>query len=260
MFLLKKIVSRLVFPLPVCLELLCVGIILLWFTRRQKAGKTLVSIGLALLLFLSNGAFSRSLLTPLEHRYPSLNIGPEPNSRNALPAVEYIVVLCGGFTSDPQIPITSQLDDSTIARILEGVILYRELAGAKLILSGGRVYDPVPAAEVMSKVAQRLGVRPQDIILESQSKDTHEEALLIAPVVGTHPFILVTSAWHMPRAMALFKKAGTSPIAAPTDYFTGRSRQFNPESFYPSPDGLRVATRATYEYLGLAWEKLRGQI
>ncbi|MGD1103403.1 MAG: envelope biogenesis factor ElyC, partial [Terriglobia bacterium] len=72
MFLLKKIVSRFLFPLPLSLEFLFVGLFLLWFTRRQRAGKALVTCGALLLVGLSNIFTSNALLRPLEQRYPPL--------------------------------------------------------------------------------------------------------------------------------------------------------------------------------------------
>ncbi len=72
MFLMKKIVSRFLFPVPLSLEFLMVGLFLLWFTRRQRAGKVLVTCGAMLLVGLSNTFISNALLRPLERRYPPL--------------------------------------------------------------------------------------------------------------------------------------------------------------------------------------------
>jgi len=72
MFLFKKIVAPLFFPLSVCLEIFLVGILLLWFTRRQKTGKIIVTIGVATLVVISYGIASEILLRPLEYKYPPL--------------------------------------------------------------------------------------------------------------------------------------------------------------------------------------------
>jgi uncharacterized SAM-binding protein YcdF (DUF218 family) len=98
------------------------------------------------------------------------------------------------------------------------------------------------------------------VILESLSKDTKDEARLIKNIVGNDRFVLVTSASHMPRSMALFKKLGMQPIPAPTDYWVKERQGISPAMFFPSSNGLRKAERAFYEYLGLAWANLRGQI
>ncbi|NIA11024.1 MAG: hypothetical protein GWP10_15165 [Nitrospiraceae bacterium] len=100
----------------------------------------------------------------------------------------------------------------------------------------------------------------KDILLESASKDTKDEAHLIKDIVGNDGFILVTSASHMPRSMALFEKHGMRPIPAPTEYLVKESRKIDPSIFFPSAEGLRKTERAFHEYLGLGWTWLMGQI
>ncbi len=258
MFLFKKIVSHLFLPVSLCTEILVVGTILLWFTRKQKAGKTIVSIGVVMLLLLSNSMISHRLLKPLEDQYPPFVSRPENTGTTTL--VKFIVVLGGGHSSNPRLPITSQLGEESMVRLSEGIRLYNEWPGRKLILSGGTWLDPVPEAEVMTKAAQALGVRQQDIVLESQSRDTEDEARLVEPIVGTAPFILVTSSLHMPRSMGLFKKLGMNPMAAPTDFLAREGVKIGPDDVYPNPRALLGSEKAVYEYLGLAWEKLRGKI
>jgi len=72
----------------------------------------------------------------------------------------------------------------------------------------------------MGQHAQDLGVGRQDMILKTQSRDTDDEAGLVAPIVGEQSFILVTETSHMPRAMTLFRKHGTHPVADPVDFRT----------------------------------------
>ena len=252
---LVKIVSRLLFPVPVICEVLALGLILLWFTRRQKAGKVLVTAGTVMLLLLGNSRVSAVLLSSLEQRYhplalPSLAAATGPIKET------YIVVLGSGYSPGPRIDLDSHLSEDGLARLMEGVRLCRTLAGCKLILSGG----PPAAAQTMGKIALSLGVRPQDIILEEHSRNTEQEARFIKPAVGATPFLLVTSASHMPRAMALFRKLGMQPTAAPTDYLASRGGAVVPDEIYPGFYGLYEAERTVYEYLGITWEKLLGQI
>src|SRR5208283_4125778 len=86
MFIMKKIVSRLLFPVPLSLEFLLVGLFLLWFTRRQRAGKAMVTCGALLFLGLSNIFSSSALLRPLEHHYSPLVV----QSVEGAPAVCFI--------------------------------------------------------------------------------------------------------------------------------------------------------------------------
>jgi len=253
MFLFKKIVAPLFFPVPLCLEILLLGLFLLWFTKKQKAGKIIVSIGVGLIIIFGYGTFQDILLRSLEAKYPSLMDLQEVDE------VKWVVVLGGGHTSDPNLPVTDQISKTSLMRLVEGIRIHKKLPGSKLVLSGGRGFDPVPNAEVMAGVAAILGINDSDIVLELDSKDTKDEAVLVKKIVADEKFILVTSASHMLRSMSLFEKQGMHPIAAPVEHsFKGR-QMISPGSFFPSSSKIGNAERLFYEYLGLAWAKLRGQ-
>ena len=252
--LLVKIVSRLLFPVPVICGVLALGLILLWFTRRQKAGKVLVTIATVLLLLLGNSRVSAVFLRTLEQRYHPIELSSLPAAAEG--SGTYIVVLGSGYSPDPGIDLDSRLSEDGMVRLVEGVRLCRKLAGCKLILSGG----PPAMAQTMGKIALSLGIPQQEIILEEHSLNTEQEARFIKPTVGTTPFVLVTSASHMPRAMDLFRSLGMRPIAAPTDYLAKPSYRLVPDDIYPGYYGLYEITRTVYEYLGIEWEKLLGQI
>jgi uncharacterized SAM-binding protein YcdF (DUF218 family) len=252
MFILKKIISRFLFPLPLCLEILLVGLYLLWFTRKQRAGKALVSLGTLLLTGLSYFFTANVLLRPLERRFPSFAV--TSHATVPIPAPHLIVVLGGGANSDPEVPITSRLSPDLMVRLAEGLRLHREIPGSKLVMSGD-----AEMVERMAEVAQALGVDRQDVLLAGGSRDSEEETHHIAPLVGQAPFILVTSAAHMPRAMGLFRKLGMAPLAAPTHYLAPQQR-LEPDDFFPSANELFKSRTAIYEYLGLAWAELRNKI
>ena len=93
----------------------------------------------------------------------------------------------------------------------------------------------MPEAEVMARIAVLLGVKPQDIRLETDSRDTADEAEIIAKMIGREKFILVTSAAHMPRSMALFRKRGLQPIPAPADFLVREAQGPDPGRFFPAP-------------------------
>lgn len=261
MFLMKKIVSLFLNPVALTLEVLIVGLFLLWATRKQRLGKIVVTLGAIFLLLLSLPFFSGKLLTPLEGRYPAL-LHPEPSAQQegAGAGPQWIVVLGGGHTSDPRLPVTSQISPAALGRIIEGVRLYNAIPGSKLLLSGGAVFDPIPEADVMGKIATHLGVKPQDITLERKARDTAEEAAIIAGMVFREKVILVTSAAHMPRSVALFKKQGLQVVPAPADYRVKEAQGSHPERFFPNAEPLVQAETAWHEYLGLAWAWLTGLI
>ena len=254
MFLLKKIVSPLFSPLPFCIEILLLGLIVLLFTRKQRTGKVVVSLGVVLLATLSYDAVPNALLRPLEHKYdPPRNIGEISDAK-------WVVVLGGGHISDSRVPVTSQISGTSLVRLVEGIRLHKMLPGSKLILSGGGGFDPVPNAKIMADVAMAIGVDRKDLILESVSRDTKDEARLIQKIVGGDRFVLVTSAFHMPRSVPLFEKLGMKPISAPTGHQVKERQRMSPGMFFPRTDNLRKAETAFHEYLGSIWAKIRGQI
>ncbi|MHC4321194.1 MAG: YdcF family protein, partial [Planctomycetota bacterium] len=157
-------------------------------------------------------------------------------------------------------PPISQIGKSSLVRLIEGIRIYRKYPGAKLLLSGGAVFDPVSEAEMMARVAREIGVPERDIILESKSKDTRDEALFIKPIVGNEPFVLVTSASHIPRSMNLFKKLGMNPIPSPIGHSVKDEQELSLSSFFPSTGNIRKAELAIHEYIGTIWSKFRGQM
>ena len=213
------------------------GLLLLLFTRKQKAGKILLSIGVILFTLLSYPALSNTFLRRLEYQYPPLitTAASDFVPDEVVPQVRWIVVLGGGHISDPKIPVTSQLSGASLVRLIEAIRLHNQIPGSKLILSEGKVFDSVPGAETMAEAAKALGVKQEDLILESESKDTIDEARIIKSIVGNDKFILVTSASHMPRSMGMFKKLGMQPIPAPTGYIMKENRVLVPVTFFPVP-------------------------
>jgi uncharacterized SAM-binding protein YcdF (DUF218 family) len=268
LFVLKKAVSRLLFPLPLSILLLLAGLALGWRNRHPRWTRTLLIAGLALLVLFSTSAFSDLLLRPLESRYPAL--GPEELSAIDWETVNTIVVFTGCAVGFEDEPITRQVGGAPLARLVEGVRLYHECPGCRLILSGGLGCDPDAPAEAMTNYrwATTFGVAPQDITLERTSLDTADQARILATLLvgdrGQEPFIVVTSASHMPRTMALLEAEGLiRAIPAPTDHATGLyslfSREaFGAESLYPNAQALWNSERAVYEYLGLFWIWLGG--
>ena len=261
MFVVKKIVALFLYPVGLCLVILVLGLFCLWATRRQRLGKVLVTLGAVILLLFSTSLISLELLVPLEQCYPAL-LHPETVSWGPKDSTspKWIVVLGGGHVSDPRLPANSQISAAALGRVVEGVRLHKAVPGSMLLLSGGAVFDPVQEAEVMAQVAVLLGVTPQDIMLESDSRDTTEQAAIIAKMIGREKFILVTSAAHMPRSIALFRRSGLQPIPAPADFRAPKTGLSSPYSFFPGVGSLGQTQSALHEYLGLAWAWLRGAI
>lgn len=250
LFALKKYIGGLLLPLPLLLLIIACGLILLFFTQQQKAGKISILIGWATLLLLSLQPIADRLLSPLEQHYPTLN---------SISHADYIVILGGGYTYNPQWAPSSNLINNSLARVNEGIRQLQLNPSARLIFTGAAaINNPVSAAQVAANVAKSLGVSKQQIITLDTPRDTREEAKAVAQLVGGHRLILVTSANHLPRALSFFKGQGLSPIPAPANQLALQS-PLNPwEKALPSPLYLSHSERVWYEYLGQLWQKVVG--
>ncbi|WP_113640207.1 envelope biogenesis factor ElyC [Escherichia albertii] len=249
LFTLKKVIGGMLLPLPLMLIIIGVDLALLWFSRFQKTGKIFISIGWLALFLLSLQPIADYLLRPIESTYPTWN-----NSQK----VDYIVVLGGGYTWNPQWAPGSNLINNSLPRLNEGGRLWRANPGAKLIFTGGVAQtNTVSAAEVGARVAQSLGVPREQIITLDLPKDTEEEAAAVKQAIGNAPFLLVTSASHLPRAMIFFQQAGLKPLPAPANQLAIDS-PLNPwERAIPSPVWLMHSDRVGYETLGRLWQWLK---
>jgi uncharacterized SAM-binding protein YcdF (DUF218 family) len=256
-FILKKLLTHLFYPLTLCLLGIAVGLLLMRRERWRRKGKWILGVGLGILLLFTFSPLPSWMLRPLEWRYEPLRYaaGQTP------PEIPWVVVLGGGHSGTDELPPSARLNRATLARLVEGVRQHRLHAGSRLVLSGGSVYGEDANAKVLADAAESLGVDRADMVIEAESKDTHDEALLLKDVLGSDPFVMVTSASHMPRAVALFRKQGLEPTPAPTDYQSKKAGiSFTPSFFFPSTTGFSRGQHAVHEYLGLIWSKLRGQI
>ena len=149
--------------------------------------------------------------------------------------------------------------DNSLPRLNEGIRLWRENPGSKLIFTGGVAKtNTVSTAEVGARVAQSLGVPREQIITLDLPKDTEEEAAAVKQAIGDAPFLLVTSASHLPRAMIFFQQEGLNPLPAPANQLAIDS-PLNPwERAIPSPVWLMHSDRVGYETLGRIWQWLKG--
>jgi len=252
MYFFKKIIARFFYPLPLCLLMLISGTLLLWLSKKKRTAKFFITAGTVLLLIFSYGLPSNILLKPLESKYPPIH---KVQSKK----VKWIVVLGGKVVPDPNVPVTSQVAETSLHRLLEAIRLHKELPSSKIILTGGSFPPEVPASEVMAHLVQVIGLSRSVLVLETESRDTKDQARFVKEIVKNEKFFLVTSASHMPRSVALFEKLGMSPIPAPTNHLVMKSpnRHFFPP--LPSSYNLYKARIAIHEYIGLVWARLRGQ-
>ena len=255
MFLLSKIfdavlLSPLLFFIPMVLGTLLAGF------GRAKAAFRLLLPGCLLFYCLSIAPVAHFLTAPLEqrHEFPGLS---------SL-SCDVIVVLGAGKVPGGPDGITKAVPShGARSRCLMGYRLWKQ-TGAPILVSGG---DPAGAGppsegEAMAAFLEMLNVPSDDIAIESSSRNTRENGIYSGKIMeakGWKHACLVTSAMHMPRSMAVFKRLDIPATAVPCDYqVVGRS--FGARDFIPSANALQTCFTAFHEYLGLGYYLARGWI
>ena len=232
-------------PMSFGLILLFLGI-LFFLGKSYKRAKFFLFFSFIWLALIGYSPFSNYLIQPLEKQYKSyIDVDPR---------IEYVLVLGAGHVTNDEMSKNSQLSTTALMRLTEGIRIYRELDKAKLILSGYAGEDVnTPHALISKDVAISLGVPEEDIITQEEARDTAEEAILVKELVNKDKFILVTSAFHMPRAMKIFESEILKPIAAPTDYLSKEDGSYTRE---PRGKEIRKTELAMHEYLGTLWHSI----
>ncbi len=257
---LSKLLPLFIYPLGLACLLILAALVNLWKRPRQAA----LSLVLALTVLLagSNGWLSNQLVQSLEWQHlPIAN----------LPNADAIVVLGGSVK--PQIAPRPSVDLAESGdRVLYGAQLYREGKAPLVIMSGGRIDwkgGGPPEAGDMAEVAKTLGVPASAILQEPKSLNTYENAVEVKKMLqsrGIRRVLLVTSAMHMPRSLAIFQKQGIDAIPAPTDFLVTNQEiqevDSSPQAIIlnvlPDSDRLQQTTRAIKEYVGLVIYRLKG--
>jgi len=258
---LSKLLPLLVYPLGLSCILLVIALIL---AKRPRWRTGLTIAALALLWLGSNRWVSYGLARSLEWR----NLPPDTTPQAAV-----IVVLGGGTESaDPPRPMTEVNDAGD--RVLFAARLYHQGAAPYILVSGGNLdfssaRGATPAVE-MADLLSLTNVPPEAIWLQADSQNTYEDALYSAQMLSEQDIqeiILVTSALHMPRALALFEKQGLEVIPAPVDFTITQQNwenAFKPglDEFLiyllPNASSLGLTTNVLKEYLGMLVYSLRG--
>lgn len=252
-----KLLTPLISPLGLSLLLWLVGTLLSWRGWRGW-GRGCRTAGCLLLIVLGSPLVGERLLHSLEAEYPPTQVADSPSA-------DAIVVL-GGFTQPP-IPPRLNIDvDEGFDRLLHGMRLWRADKAPLLMFSGGNIPylsgSPMTEAASLCSLALEYGVDPQAILVEEESRNTYENALFTSRLLrqrGLNRILLVTSASHMPRSVAAFRKQGLEIIPSPTDVQVV-PRPFTPLQLLPGMDALDYSTTAIKEQVGMWIYWLRGWI
>jgi len=217
-----------------------------YIRRRGSSGATAVFC-LALLLYaLSTGMVSGWLIGSLEDRY---TVPADLKDRDV------IVLLGGGSTmGTTDINGSGHLGGSSANRMLMAARLSLRY-NLPILYTGGQLYEGSgDEAEIIQRNLLDLGIPEANILLERQSLNTQQSAVLCKPILAEHGFtrpVIVTSAYHMERSMQIFQSVGIAAAACPADYKTNVDRQFAWHKMFPSAGSLSSSATAIREYLGL---------
>ena len=211
-----------------------------------------------MLWIASTPIFSDHLCLTLEQRYPPIAV-------EATPTADAIVVL-GGAVGGPEPPrITLDLTDAA-DRVLHAARLYRAGKAPVIVISGGAISwlgSDIPEAGSIQSLLEEWGVPGASILTESASRNTYENAVFTRQLLAAHELqrvLLVTSAMHMPRALATFRSAGINAVPAPTDYTVTYKNKRTVIDFLPDAAELSHTTDAIKEYIGYAYYRWKGWI
>lgn len=248
--------EQLVHPLSGTLALLLVAIIVLALGRR-RTGLAVVVVAFVLGWIAATPAFSDWLRVSLERIH-------QPMAVERMPGADAIVVLGGGV--DPAAAPRVYPDLGYAAdRVWYAARLYAAGKAPLIITTGARPYpDEGPtAAEAAAEILGTLGVARDVIVSPGESTTTYTDAQVVAGVLderGLERILLVTSALHMPRAMATFQAAGIAAFPAPTDFEVTEVPYAGEYRWLPDNDAFWATGRALHEYVGMAWYRVTERI
>jgi uncharacterized SAM-binding protein YcdF (DUF218 family) len=254
-FALSKIVGFFALPSNLIATLLALGVVLLLAGRRKIAIRLTV-LAAVLLLVVGYSPISTILLLTLSERFPAWQgEGPDPDG---------IIVLGGAIDSDASAARGALELDSSAERIFAMLQLAQRFPRARIVFSGGSaslIGEGESEAPIAGRLLESYGVAPGRIILESRSRTTDENAAFSRDLVMPRPgqrWLLVTSAFHMPRAMGVFRAAGFAVEAYPVDW---RSRGWIDAAapFDTLSEGLGRADLVAHEWVGLLIYRLAGR-
>lgn len=260
---LSKLLPLFVYPLGLACILLLLALAI---RHRHKLRSGLIISAIFILWLTSTTGFSNLLARSLEYRYPSQEDYP----------IADVAVVLGGGTEPAAAPRNSVEVNGAGDRVLFAAELYRQGKAGKLLLSGGEIAwlneGSTTPAQDMASLLLSVGIPEEALVLESESKNTYENALYCKAIldeIAVDRVLLVTSAMHMPRAVALFEKQGIEVIPVPVDYSItenetppngGARMQLKLMDIIPQSGNLSLTTNAMKEYLGFFVYKLQGWI
>ncbi|MCW8887708.1 MAG: YdcF family protein [Gammaproteobacteria bacterium] len=253
-FWISKLAWLFVAPDNVLLLMLTLGVILLWF-GKLKWSKIVLSVVLLLMLFIALFPVGEWLLYPLESKY----------SRPELPKrIDGIIVLSGAENTKLSRSWGTIELNSAAERDISFIALSRRYPQAKLVFTGGSgsmIDQSTKGADIAKMLFLQQGLNIDQIIFERDSRNSYENVIFSHKLVQPHPdekWLLITTAWHMPRSRGIFCKSHWDVIPYPVDYRTQRDNLFRVELDFS--ENLKLLVTGVKEWLGIVAYSLSGKM
>jgi uncharacterized SAM-binding protein YcdF (DUF218 family) len=240
-----SVLTELVAPSALAYVLIAAGLLTRALASTRRFSWPLLASGGVVSLVFSSGLTAAALLSPLEYRHPAVVDAAPYND------VRQVVVLTGYAADDAAMPLTGRMNASSAFRVLMALELLAAQPDRHVIVSG-----PPASARIMGESLVKLGVAPEKVFIDGESRSTAQSAKRVTEEWGDEPFLLVTSAGHMPRSVEAFRARGAQPIPAPTEHLL--PREWTRAEPGLSPLSLFAADLAVHEYIGRLWYRLRG--
>ena len=257
-YILSKIFGLLLLPSTLILLMLVLGLIFLSYENGRRWGLRFLAIGtisLAAVGFLPLGNW---VIMPLESRFAGTPL-PEPGADIAG------TIILGGFEDGWVSAGRHGLAVNEAAeRLTEGMLFAKRWPKSKVVFTGGvggLLAGGIDAAKPVAKFLRASGISPDRIVLESKSRNTYQNALFTKELLKPSPdetWVLITSAYHMPRSVGVFRKADFKVIPAPVDFRTRDYRDVY-RMFERIPSGLERLDVSSREWVGLLAYWLMGR-
>ncbi|HBI15585.1 MAG TPA: YdcF family protein [Desulfobulbaceae bacterium] len=254
---LSKLIPQFFLPLGASVLLALLAVLLLLF-RRRGAALLLLLLHIVLLTACSAPVVSDYLVAKWERRYVPVTAGDSV-------AADVVIVL-GGAVEGPVPPRVEENLGEGADRLLRASRLYKLGRVERIVVAGGNLPwlgVTVPEAEVMKSLLVEWGVPAGAVLVEGTSRNTRENAVNVHKLFAENKVgsaLLVTSALHMPRAMAVFRKAGVPVIASPTDYLVVDRGQRVAMDYLPDAGALANTTALLREVVGMVYYQIKGWI
>lgn len=249
---LSKFLPYLVYPLTIVLLLLIVALL-----RSKRGGRAWIALALVLLLAASNPYLAERFRLKLEGWYPAI-------PAHEAPAVDAIVMLGGALYLPLPPMVEAELSDAA-DRVLAASRLYRAGRAPRVVVTGGNVFDQGEGVRgesyYVAQLLEEWGVPRRAIVIEEASRNTRGNALETKKILdreNARTILLVTSAFHMPRALATFRGAGIEAVPYPVDFSVSNYRVPVLFDLLPSAAALAFNTSTIREYLGIVVYGVRG--